>query len=245
MFSGLGAALIGGGLSFGGSMFGSSQSAKAAKDAAELSIYAAKNRHRWEVKDLRKAGLNPILSAHNGAPLPNIPMAQVQDYGRAGSAAVEAMSAKKQIELAESQKELQSSQKVLAEKQADGVNIENAMKGLELEKLQGAWQRLIDKLGPDGAIDSLLLPDETRSYYQYIGTKANSAAEKTGTFLGNLYNSSTVRSAAEKARTFLRNVFKTGSSAKEPEKEPTFNTPNSSVSEWRKRLKDRFKQVFR
>ena len=34
-----------------------------------LNVYDYQNRHQWEVEDLKKAGLNPILSANSGASL--------------------------------------------------------------------------------------------------------------------------------------------------------------------------------
>ena len=35
------------------------------------------NRHRWQVEDLKRAGLNPVLSANQGAPIGSSPMAPV------------------------------------------------------------------------------------------------------------------------------------------------------------------------
>ena len=37
----------------------------------EFAMKVYKNRHQWEVEDLRKAGLNPILSANSGASGPS------------------------------------------------------------------------------------------------------------------------------------------------------------------------------
>jgi hypothetical protein len=37
-----------------------------ARDAEKTNVLAMQNRHQWEVADLEKAGLNPILAAHNG-----------------------------------------------------------------------------------------------------------------------------------------------------------------------------------
>ena len=54
------------------SIFGGSKANKAAKQSAEAQMAFQKeslqNRHTWEVADLRRAGLNPILSANSGAP---------------------------------------------------------------------------------------------------------------------------------------------------------------------------------
>lgn len=56
----------------GASLFGGDKANKAAKAAAEAQMAfqreSLQNRHQWEVKDLRAAGLNPVLSANSGAP---------------------------------------------------------------------------------------------------------------------------------------------------------------------------------
>ena len=63
--------IIGAGLSAAASIFGANKQANAADAANDKQIAwqreAMQNRHQWEVDDLRKAGLNPILSANAGA----------------------------------------------------------------------------------------------------------------------------------------------------------------------------------
>lgn len=70
-------ALIGAGASLLGGWMASSNSAKQQDKANQTNIAQAdktrdwdresyQNRHQWEVKDLKAAGLNPILSAHQG-----------------------------------------------------------------------------------------------------------------------------------------------------------------------------------
>lgn len=64
--------LAGTALSSGLSFLGGNKANKEAKKAAEAQMAfqreSLKNRHQWETEDLRKAGLNPILSANSGAP---------------------------------------------------------------------------------------------------------------------------------------------------------------------------------
>lgn len=71
------APIITAGASLIGGLFGQDHSAKQQEKANETNIAQAReqrawqrenyqNRHQWEVEDLKKAGLNPILSAHQG-----------------------------------------------------------------------------------------------------------------------------------------------------------------------------------
>lgn len=65
--------LAGTALSSGLSFLGGKDSNKEAQKAAEAQMQfqreSQQNAHQWEVADLRKAGLNPILSANAGAPM--------------------------------------------------------------------------------------------------------------------------------------------------------------------------------
>ena len=95
--------IIGAGISAAASIYGANKQANAADAANAQQIAwqreAMQNRHQWEVEDLRKAGLNPILSANAGASTggagfhPSVP-----DYmGAYNSSAVNAVNALKAI----------------------------------------------------------------------------------------------------------------------------------------------------
>ena len=95
--------IIGAGISAAASIYGANKQASAADAANNKQIAwqreAMQNRHQWEVEDLRKAGLNPILSANAGASTggagfhPSVP-----DYMSAyNSSAVNAVNALKAI----------------------------------------------------------------------------------------------------------------------------------------------------
>lgn len=81
------------------------KAAEAVKEATEEQIKwereRALNAHQWEVVDLQKAGLNPILSAGGqGATTGGIsaPIPDTSGYGKAGEAIVNAVIKKKEIE---------------------------------------------------------------------------------------------------------------------------------------------------
>lgn len=82
--------VISGALGAGGAIFGSSQSANSANKLTQQQIAwereRAQNAHQWEVKDLQKAGINPILSAGgSGATTSGISgaMPDTSGYGKA------------------------------------------------------------------------------------------------------------------------------------------------------------------
>lgn len=74
----------------------------------ELNAMTAQRKHQWEVSDLRKAGLNPILSANSasgvsgvGLPSSGMPEAQKYDLSKAMNAVANTALAKKQFDLEE------------------------------------------------------------------------------------------------------------------------------------------------
>lgn len=72
----LGGAAIGAAASYLGGQSANAASAYEAKLNRQFQERMTKNKHQYEVADLRKAGLNPILSAHGGAAVPSGATAQ-------------------------------------------------------------------------------------------------------------------------------------------------------------------------
>lgn len=62
--------------------------------------YMMKNKHQWQVEDLRKAGLNPILSANNSGGVPSAGMATMPapDIGGSAKAMQEALKVDKMVD---------------------------------------------------------------------------------------------------------------------------------------------------
>lgn len=84
----VGAGFITGGASTAGDIYSGQQSAKEAAKNRDWQKMMSDTAHQREVKDLRAAGLNPILSATGGAgaSTPGGAVAQVPDYGRGANA---------------------------------------------------------------------------------------------------------------------------------------------------------------
>lgn len=107
------------GLSFIGSVLGflanerSNSSARAeSRTNREFQEYMTNNRHQIEVEDLRKAGLNPILSATGGAPVPSGSQASITraELGEPASAFMDQVLKRQQSKLFSEQQTLVSAQ---------------------------------------------------------------------------------------------------------------------------------------
>ena len=100
---------------FLGNMFSSAAEGDAFSNQASLmtwqnarNVENYQNRHFWEVEDLKRAGLNPILSANSGAAVPSAAAGQMQqrktpefDITKAMNAVANSALAQKQVKLAE------------------------------------------------------------------------------------------------------------------------------------------------
>lgn len=105
------AALIGGAAAIGGALSGQSAAKKEAKKNREFQLAMSNTAHQREVEDLRKAGLNPILSGTGGmgASTPAGATASLPDLGstigQSSAKALDSMLIKEQIRLTEEQRE--------------------------------------------------------------------------------------------------------------------------------------------
>lgn len=94
-------AIIGGVFDLAGSAFQNSASAGFQQTNIDWQREQLQNKHQWEVEDLRKAGLNPILSATNGSSAVSAgsPQGASVDFGRALEALSHSSLMKKQEEV--------------------------------------------------------------------------------------------------------------------------------------------------
>lgn len=90
------------GATIGAAAIGAGGSMLANKSSAAMSERMYKHRYQWQVRDLQKAGLNPMLSYMNAAPVPSQP--RVENVGEAAvNAGARGFSAAQAAKLQEAQ----------------------------------------------------------------------------------------------------------------------------------------------
>lgn len=129
--------------SIGGSIWTSGQQKHEAEKQRDWLYYMSKTAHQREVKDLRKAGLNPILSAGgSGASVGAAAQAQIPNLGEAVTRGLSSATAYKaaaaQVRQLEAQARTAGVDAELAEKMLARIEGNPAMEGLVLNGMMAA-----------------------------------------------------------------------------------------------------------
>lgn len=197
-----------------GSAWAGNKAASSARDTNKEMMEYQKNRHQYNVKDLKKAGLNPALSVTSPSTVGSAPKLENPDGGAASQARIAAANSAADTALRAAQLKQVEAQTNLTNSQAEGVQIENDMqnpkKGIS-EKIWGVAEQGLDKvmdIGKDAANNAKTIWNAAKS--DFSGQTKKPTTDKTSlTITGNkmttaqaekilrLYNSASGKSKSD------------------------------------------------
>lgn len=165
MLDAIAGSLVSGGLGLVGDLFSAHQARSEASRNRSFQERMSNTAHQREVEDLRKAGLNPILSVNrSGASTPGGSMAPPPQMNSAVSNYNQSRLISEQIKNIKADTDLKN-------ENADYVNFQQAKLGWEVRKLQEEIQA-INNSAQSTALSNRLLTNEV-NLQDYIGTKGS------------------------------------------------------------------------
>lgn len=141
----------------GGAILGAAGSFFSGRSASKFAERSYKRRYQWQVQDLKKAGLNPMLAVTQGAP--NVPQPNFPNIGESAvKSGATAFSARQQAELTRAQilnlafdTDLKNAQAAAANANAKGVELDNAIKAPVAAQSAQSAEYLLEKQAGDAA----------------------------------------------------------------------------------------------
>lgn len=152
------------GANIGGTLLTNSANKDMARDATAASKEMMQNRHTWEVADLKRAGLNPLLSANSGGPIGTAAQARSADFGDMGMSSARASKRQQEeLKMLEIQKAGQIKQNELTDTQKEESRLRqlSIVQGIE----RGKHETDRAKYEADSAL-SKALQDNVEAYKQ-------------------------------------------------------------------------------
>lgn len=156
---GLGEGIGAGGIGLIGGLFQNDANKEAGTTQRRWSEEMAKKMHQFEVQDLKKAGLNPILSANKGAQVNNTSAPHMEDaLGKGVTSAMDSLRLKKDMELAGTQNTLNAAQAL--------ATAETAKREGATAKQIGAQTKLLEATMPNQIKKSMTEGEQANEYLQ-------------------------------------------------------------------------------
>lgn len=174
------AAALGFGSSVLGGLFGRSTARQNADAANAFTKEQLQNRHQWEVEDLKKAGLNPMLSAGGTPSIGGSAQAQTPDFASNANSAVSSAASRRL------QRQSLDIQKLEAQSR---INLNSATAEKEMALAESARSQTDSGYYKAAAGNYVASADQARAHIAYMEKQGIEVGARVKTILNDLENS--------------------------------------------------------